>query len=684
MSARLQRQGEARPGRLAELLRPPYAGYSPARLLAHFHTRTGIEYFPIIEQGETSRGRVDAVLENRFEFNGEAHRLPDPVPWLDNPSADIEWHILLHKFYYAVGLGFHYHRTRDVRYLRKWMSLTDSWLESAPPGFIAPDVTGRRVQNWIYAHHYFVTRNRPPELNPDFYARFLVSLHEQVDYLCGNLAPARNHRTLELHAIFLAAIVFPELKHASSWREFSLEEIAKNVAADLLPDGVHCELSTDYHHIVLRNLLSICRLARLNGIPIPAPMSGAIERALEFAMHVHNPLGEVPAFSDGDVRGYTELLIEGYELYGREDMLYVATRGARGVPPRERSRSFPAGGYCVVRGGWGGGRPFEDEHHLVFDCGPLGEGNHGHLDCLSFELAALGRRLIVDPGRYTYEEKGEPNWRALFRSTVAHNTVLVDGKNQTRYEPGPKRNKVRGPAPIATLHAWAEGPDFNFVHASAASHEYPVVHERRIFFVRPEYWIVTDVLRGEGEHRYDLLFHLAPEAQGRTAFSGHDGTLTVTAPGLQLAACWSDAIVATIDTGFVSERYGVKSAAPVVRFTRRAARAAFHTVVYPYRGEAPAIAVRELPVWRDDGQVAEVSALALSIRVGRGDAAVTDTWFACEHSARAQWRFANYRFEGSFLLVRKNAFGEIVRVHASGDSRLEEDGCRFAAQDLHV
>ncbi len=58
-----------------------------------------------------------------------------------------------------------------------------------------------------------------------------------------------------------------------------------------------------------------------------------------------------------------------------------------------------------------------DGQYLVFDCGALGEGNHGHLDCLSFELAAFGRSLIVDPGRYTYFEGGPMNERAAFRGT---------------------------------------------------------------------------------------------------------------------------------------------------------------------------------------------------------------------------------------------------------------------------
>ena len=85
-------------------------------------------------------------------------------------------------------------------------------------------------------------------------------------------------------------------------------------------------------------------------------------------------------------------------------------------PPAGRA-SFPDGGYFVQRAG---------DRYLIFDCGPLGDGGHGHYDALSIEAWAGDRALVIDPGRFTYAE-GEPNLRHWFRGTAAHNTVTVDG-----------------------------------------------------------------------------------------------------------------------------------------------------------------------------------------------------------------------------------------------------------------
>src|SRR5438067_13909420 len=72
-----------------------------------------------------------------------------------------------------------------------------------------------------------------------------------------------------------------------------------------------------------------------------------------------------------------------------------------------------------------------DGASLIVDVGPPCPDYlpaHAHADMLSFELCLGGRRVIVDSGVYTYEA-GE--WRDLFRSTRAHNTVEVDGENQS-------------------------------------------------------------------------------------------------------------------------------------------------------------------------------------------------------------------------------------------------------------
>lgn len=653
-------------------LSPAWRALDDAALLAHFRTRRGVRFEPVIDPEEVTAERIEGVMHGRFEFVAQTHRLPDPIDWLDNPSADVEWHILLHKFYYAAGLAQAWQASGDARYVERWTALLDGWMVQVPAGFIAADVTGRRVQNWIYALHGFVLHDRHgAPVDPAFFRRVLCSLQAQVEFLCANLTPKRNHRTLELLAIFLAGVVFPEFAASARWREFALAQTLANVEADLLADGVHCELSTDYHHLALRNWMQVRQLAAHNGVAVPAAFDAALQRAFDFALAVHQPGGGMPSLSDGDARGFEPLLLQGAQLFGRDDLRFVATRGAQGRVPSFRNAHFAASGYHVLRSGWQ-----RDAQHLVFDCGPLGEGNHGHFDALSFELAACGRPLVVDPGRYTYSEAGEVNWRVHFRHTAAHSTVCVDGRTQTLYEPRPikepsrhaqgaVRHKIAGPAPECTLLESVDGEAIDLLHGRCASHAYDAVHQRCIVFVDRRYWIVADTLRAPTPHDYALKFQLGAHAEGGCAL-GDDGMLA--SPGLVIAQLPRPGQQAVVAEAWVSARYGHKQPAPALMTRTRERNAEFDSVLLPWRGRPAQATVGALAARADDGS----EALALDIRLRADDLDWHDGWFHARGATGRTWQIGEMVFTGRWLHWRLGADGRVLRAvsHAGATLRI--------------
>ncbi|MFQ5555417.1 MAG: heparinase II/III family protein [Acidimicrobiia bacterium] len=646
-------------------LTEPLRDAAPDHVLAHFQNRNAIRTFALRDDEQAGPAHTADVLANRFTFNGETHQLAPGFDWTRNPSPDREWSILLHKFYFAVGLGEDYQRTGDHRYAEKWVELTAAWIDTVDLEFLPPDVTARRVQNWIYAHHHFVAHPDPADLDPGFYVAFLESLHSQVDYLRHHLATKRNHRTMQLQAIFMAAVVFPEMEGAAAWLEFSIDELAANLRDDFLPDGVHCEMSSDYHLLVVRNFLGIVELARLNGIDLPEEMTGLLRKALEFGLWIHKPDGDIPALSDGDSRSFRSVLDQGHRLFGDRELRHGATAGVGGVAPDRHARLFADSGYVVMRSGWGETEPYEDERYLVFDCGPLGEGNHGHLDLLSFEAAAHGRSVVVDPGRYTYHEpppgSGQTNWRARFRGTGYHNTVLVDGRDQTRYVFHKTRHKIRGEAPGHELRRFVTTPGFDFVHGIARSNEYDVAHERKIFFMRPEYWLVVDILRAADRHAYDLLFHLSDEAQGRAEVSMSGTTATIDAPGLVLAHEAAADTSVSLEPGFVSRTYGTKHAAPIARMSRTGGNIFFATAVYPFRSERPALQVESLDVRCESAAGLETGATAIRVVIDNSSGRVEDTFFNAE--VPGSYKVGEFVCGGSLFVARRRA-GE-VDVHCA-------------------
>jgi hypothetical protein len=541
------------------------------------------QVFCPIEASYRDLGLAADVLVGRFRYAGVALDLGLPPDWRTGGlEDDEEWHIEWSKFYFGLDLAHAFSVTRDRAYVDAWQGLVASWIDQREPRCDPTDVTARRLQNWLYAWQGFDRSPGFTGLDPDLQDTMLASMRDQLDYVTSDLTPERNHRTLELYALLVVALGLPVLDPDGGRAARAWEALQDNLLTDVWRDGVHRERSTHYHLIALRSFVA----ARVNvvrfGGTVPAAYDDRLRSACRFAMHLHRPDGEIPAFSDSDSGSYLDLLWLAGRSLGAPDLLYVATQGREGRAPAERCVDFPVGGYYVQRSGWGDepGEAFGDARFLMFGCGPLGDGGHGHYDSLGVEAYGYGSPLVVDPGRYTYAE-GAPNWRHWFKGTAAHNTVTVDGLDQQPY----RRGKPKGPQMTSRLLDRRATDALHLLHGEVASPAYDAVHRRAVVFVAGEYWLVFDLLSAPGPHDYALRWHLAGDAvpDVRPTAAGRS---SVTTPTVRLEI--DGGSPATIEPGWLSAEYGVKTAAPVVLASARAAEAEFVTLLAPRRaGAAP-------------------------------------------------------------------------------------------------
>lgn len=492
----------------------------------------------------------------RFTHLGRVLDLGRRPDWFGGDPADVEWRIEWVKLYEGLDLAHAFAETGDVDLLATWEDLVESFLDQVPVGHDSSDVSARRVQNWLYAWQRFTAAPAYPGLRAGLEERLVERMLADAAHLGAHLTAGRNHRTLELYTLLLVGLA---LDTDESRARNALDLLAENAATDIWADGVHRECSTDYHLIVLRSLLGAVANARLAGLDVPTELLAAAERACDFALHVQRPDGITPSLSDGDQGDYRRLLTLGADLLDRADLRWAATLGRAGTPPAERLASFPVGGYHVQRSGWGErGRPYADERYGIFDCGPLGDGGHGHYDQLSVELFAGGLPLVVDPGRYTYADD-ETGWRHWFKGTAGHSTVCVDGLDQTPYRGG----KPKGPVSTARLLGRWTRPGLDVLRGEVRSPQYDAVHTRTLAFVDDEYWVVHDRLRGDRAHEYAARWHLAATAQGLTQLRPTTGQTAVELPGAVLVVPAGFGAV-SIEGGWVSPTYGTKEPAPVV------------------------------------------------------------------------------------------------------------------------
>jgi hypothetical protein len=182
--------------------------------------------------------------------------------------------------------------------------------------------------------------------------------------------------------------------------------------------------------------------------------------------------------------------------------------------PQETSRAFGDVGLVAMRSGW-----TNQAQLLLFDAGPQGIGGsaHGHADTLSIRCSAEGVDWLVDPGTFVYTASRP--WRDFFRSTRAHNTIIVDGREHaTAVDFFKWRNLPR----VRLEHFLStHGVDFaEGSHDAYARLPEPLLHRRRIVYVRGEYWIISDEFTGSGAHEFTAFFHFAPGVDVRRKEDG--------------------------------------------------------------------------------------------------------------------------------------------------------------------
>jgi hypothetical protein len=115
--------------------------------------------------------------------------------------------------------------------------------------------------------------------------------------------------------------------------------------------------------------------------------------------------------------------------------------------------------------------------------------------------------VFVDPGTYAYHT--QQRWRDYFRGTSAHNTLRVDGLDQS--VPGGNFMWLRHAGAGCSL--WLSSPEkdsFEGWHDGYRRLEDPVKHRRLVELDKRERRIVIeDQLEMEDEHEVELFFHCA-------------------------------------------------------------------------------------------------------------------------------------------------------------------------------
>ncbi len=626
------------------------------------------------------------------------------------------------------ALAQEYGSTGNPRYARECVTRMLEWVEANGP---LPDrpptgATGAfwrtifytlpRTANWTRC--LMSLRHCSAVTDEEVIALLKVILHH-LRYAAGNQMPGMPNMIVHLHEQLIGlGEQWPEFAESERWSRAGVEGLRALLDDYFYPDGAYIELCYFAHESFTR----VLQRGEGGEIELPPGYRDKVEGIFDFPAYMVKPNGSYPSVNDNYSAQDPEKLPErrggliehGVEITGRPDLRYIQSFGAEGAPPAWTSRAFPYAGFYVMRSDWSA-----EARYLVFD-GGRSAGGHNHVDKLSFELYAYGNTLVTDSG---CAGPWASAWRSeYFVGPAGHNTIMVDGRGQVAGLPLFEIPSLRGRtawheiAPEPLPNTWVSGRRFDCVRSryedgyaaygseqsrrrgfayeskrvdtvermqpwtrsqggglQVPPHERVFVdHDRRVLFVKPDYWILSDRLLGRGRHKAESLFHFQASATARVepedgsvrTVNGRAGLVILPAPGAELEVRivkgQEDPLQGWVPAGWGEHRpspaaiYSVEEELPL----------AWDMVLHPHPGDSvPAVAVERLQV-EEQGEVVptwQVSALCVHVDGGR------DYYYA-SHERRALRTAGPLESDGEVALVRCGGDGrprELALINGS-------------------
>jgi hypothetical protein len=525
-------------------------------------------------------------------------------------DVDIKFLWEVNRHLWWVPLAQNYALSGDRGCLARLGQLLDSWLDACPyaqgANWSSPVEHGIRLINWCLVWHFIGASNSPMfegEGGSRLLNRWLESIYQHMRFASDNYSyysSADNHLIGEAAGVFVASHTWDRWSQSRRLRRNAKEILEREALLQFSRDGVNLEQASCYHKFSLQFLIAAGLCGRANGDDFSAEFWSRIEAAMTFLASMMDCRGHVPPIGDSDdgevwrlghgtdFNSYQSMVAIGAALFNRRDLQAKAESACAGPdpqvpwlaglvsPPADASAMrllptrFDLGGYLIL----GDALHTPGEFRVTVDCGPLGYNRiagHGHADALSVLVSWGGVPLLVDPGTYCYN--AAPEFRHYFRGTHAHNTLVVDGCDQSEY--GASFLWLRDVDCSVTSELEAKRYSVHASHNGYRRLADPVIHHRRVT-MKDEHGplMIEDWIEATTAHDVELLWHAAPGARLAQCSSG-EWRLETSGRSVSLAFDGPDFEATLIEgrelppQGWVSSRFYQRSAAPMLAVCAR-------------------------------------------------------------------------------------------------------------------
>ena len=399
-----------------------------------------------------------------------------------------------HALFTNAALGPEYTRT-SVDFLRRWLQANEN--TNGINWTCAMDVAIRGT-NWVFADALLGGR-LSEEFGRAEWASWLWRHGWVIWRRLETKSISTNHYVADLLGLYVISSIFPDDSAAKAWRRFAETELPRTLVAQTHRDGGLDEASLRYHAFVTEMALLFRLASGRRFLPVAeARLCDMCQIVADF----QDAAGDV--FPIGDDDSGRVLAVDFVSASGRAKNLLSL---ARVVLRREFKASpmavYADSGWCVRTIG---------DFRLALEFGGVGlcgVGAHAHNDDFSFCLDWNGQPVIVDPGTCIYT--GDPGARNRFRSTLAHNTVVCDDREQRPLNS--TLFQLRGRTESHAFRAAGERWTFERSLAPNARHHREITPADSAIFIR-------DSIRAQSRHQLEWRFTLHPDIHATRVADG--------------------------------------------------------------------------------------------------------------------------------------------------------------------
>ncbi|MFS4493389.1 alginate lyase family protein [Maribacter sp. 2308TA10-17] len=463
-----------------------------------------------------------------------------------NGNVKVVWEVNRLQFLSKICLK--YIQSEDEKYLDQFMNIITSWKDANPylvgVNWYSNIEVNIRIINWFLCWE-LLRVNELVTTNEKF-KKFvtetwlpLIELHGMHAYRYeSKYSSSNNHLIAEASGLFIVSSYW-SFKDSPRWVAKGKKLLEREIINQHSSNGINKEEASEYIQFITDFFLIAYIVGERTSHKFSKTYTETLRKICVYISNLMDVSGHIPYYGDDDDgkvlslelgethNNFQSLLTSAAVLF--EDACFKTTEsvfdlkneilfGQKGeiefnkLPIKSNvplTKLYQEEGHFLLKK-----NNQEGEIYLHIDVAPLGYlsiAAHGHADALSFFLHIDGMPYIIDPGTYTYHSY--PNWRAYFKGTIAHNTIRVDGLDQSTNS---------GPC-LWTDHyetevlAVEDNPQETKIQGSHNGYnQIGISHTRNYRFDKQKDCIIIhDIITSNDvkSHLYELPLHLHPEIE---------------------------------------------------------------------------------------------------------------------------------------------------------------------------